>query len=200
MLCRHCKLVERASVDEAYLDLTDDVSARMSMMQNSTNGAAVTVDDVMLPNTHVVGYENAADDDKGTLRTSCSGIVVIFLLFRNQLKKQLMLLTLEISIVHNHFAIVSRCFWTFPSDDDHKVNSLLTLSVDNRRCDGLAQFLALTSRDSDDDVAATSSADDLRLAVAACIVEEMRKAVFDVTGFRCSAGIAHNKVMLRVLF
>ena len=57
----------------------------------------------------------------------------------------------------------------------------------------------MTSRDSDDDVAVTSSADDLRLAVAACIVEEMRKAVFDVTGFRCSAGIAHNKVMLRVL-
>ena len=73
VLCRHCKLVERASVDEAYLDLTDDVSARMLMMQNSTNGTAVTVDDVMLPNTHVVGYENAADDDKGTLRRSMFG-------------------------------------------------------------------------------------------------------------------------------
>ena len=33
-----------------------------------------------------------------------------------------------------------------------------------------------------------------RLAVAAQIVEEMRAAVYRDTGFRCSAGIAHNKV------
>ena len=33
-----------------------------------------------------------------------------------------------------------------------------------------------------------------RLAVAAQIVEEMRAAVYKDTGFRCSAGIAHNKV------
>ena len=39
----------------------------------------------------------------------------------------------------------------------------------------------------------TSAADRL-LAVAAIIVEEMRAAVFEQTGFRCSAGIAHNKV------
>ena len=32
------------------------------------------------------------------------------------------------------------------------------------------------------------------LAVAAQIVEEMRAAVYRDTGFRCSAGIAHNKV------
>ena len=35
---------------------------------------------------------------------------------------------------------------------------------------------------------------DRRLAVGAAIVEEMRKAVFTQTGFRCSAGIAANKV------
>ena len=39
----------------------------------------------------------------------------------------------------------------------------------------------------------TSAADQL-LAVAAVIVEEMRAAIFEQTGFRCSAGIAHNKV------
>jgi DNA polymerase eta len=38
----------------------------------------------------------------------------------------------------------------------------------------------------------TSSGDRL-LAAAAVIVEEMRAAIFEQTGFRCSAGIAHNK-------
>ena len=33
-----------------------------------------------------------------------------------------------------------------------------------------------------------------RLAIGALIAEEMRAAVYSETGFRCSAGIAHNKV------
>lgn len=33
-----------------------------------------------------------------------------------------------------------------------------------------------------------------RLAVGASIIEEMRAAIYEKTGFRCSAGIAHNKV------
>ena len=36
--------------------------------------------------------------------------------------------------------------------------------------------------------------DNTRLAVGASIMEDIRKAVYDTTGFRCSAGIAHNKV------
>lgn len=34
----------------------------------------------------------------------------------------------------------------------------------------------------------------LKLAIGAMIVEEMRDAVLAETGFKCSAGIAHNKV------
>jgi len=34
----------------------------------------------------------------------------------------------------------------------------------------------------------------LRLAVAGVIVEEIRAAVYQQTGFVCSAGISHNKV------
>ena len=41
--------------------------------------------------------------------------------------------------------------------------------------------------------------DNTRLAVGAAIMEEMRKAVYDKTGFRCSAGIAHNKVRANCL-
>lgn len=36
--------------------------------------------------------------------------------------------------------------------------------------------------------------DDVKLAIGAEIVGKMREAVFQETGFRCSAGIAHNKV------
>ena len=34
----------------------------------------------------------------------------------------------------------------------------------------------------------------LNLAVGAIVASEMREAVFEKTGFTCSAGIAHNKV------
>ena len=34
----------------------------------------------------------------------------------------------------------------------------------------------------------------VRLAVGGAIAEEMRAAVYRDTGFRCSAGVAHNKV------
>lgn len=33
-----------------------------------------------------------------------------------------------------------------------------------------------------------------KLAIAGIIVEEIRADIFDKTGFRCSAGIAQNKV------
>lgn len=35
---------------------------------------------------------------------------------------------------------------------------------------------------------------DLQLTMGAVIVEEIRAAVEAATGFRCSAGISHNKV------
>lgn len=37
---------------------------------------------------------------------------------------------------------------------------------------------------------------DRMLAVAAVIVEKMRAAVYEKTGYKCSAGIAHNKVKI----
>lgn len=44
----------------------------------------------------------------------------------------------------------------------------------------------------------SESSDDIqiqRLAVAGVIVENIRKEVFETTGFRCSAGISFNKVI-----
>ena len=40
--------------------------------------------------------------------------------------------------------------------------------------------------------------DDIKLAVGAAIIEEMRAEVFNQTQFRCSAGIAHNKVLAKL--
>lgn len=44
------------------------------------------------------------------------------------------------------------------------------------------------------------SSAELQLAVGALIVEEMRAAVEKHTGFRCSAGISHNKVGILIAF
>ena len=101
-------VVERASVDEAYLDITSMVQERME-----SSRSRIEEDDI--PNTYVVGVE---DKDKfGEWLSEAAG--------------------------------------------------------DNRT-------------------------DDLRLAAGAAIVEEMRKAVYEKTQFRCSAGVAHNKTLAKV--
>lgn len=62
MLSRFSSCVERASVDEAYIDLTEEVEKRLSSLSQDT----VTTD--KLPNTHVVGYNK----DKGIGIIFCS--------------------------------------------------------------------------------------------------------------------------------
>lgn len=39
----------------------------------------------------------------------------------------------------------------------------------------------------------------LRLAIGAMMVEKLRESIFRKTGFRCSAGIANNKVCNYIL-
>eukprot|EP00118_Oscarella_pearsei_P010775 m.68196 g.68196 ORF g.68196 m.68196 type:complete len:582 (+) comp35498_c0_seq4:2-1747(+) len=122
LLSRFGDCMERASIDEAYIDLTETVDRKMK-----TVGVAVPVEE--LANTHVVGWEaneKGKDKDKqgeevdedggGTLAWISSG-----------------------------------------------------LSMENRR-----------------------------LALGACIAEEIRRELFKETGFSCSAGIAHNKVLAKL--
>ncbi|XP_059172551.1 DNA polymerase eta-like [Physella acuta] len=108
---KFCSCVERASVDEAYLDLTMEVTQRMTGMAESP------VKDVQLPNTFVEAYDGA---------------------------------------------------------------------------DGKNEWLQKIYSDASVDKC------EQRLAVAACLVEEMRAAVFKDTGFTCSAGIAHNKMLAKL--
>ncbi|NXK54345.1 POLH polymerase, partial [Chauna torquata] len=59
-----------------------------------------------------------------------------------------------------------------------------------RQC-GLQEWLASLSFDNPD-------CPDLQLTMGAVIVEEMRVAVEAATGFRCSAGISHNKMLAKL--
>ncbi|PIK56922.1 hypothetical protein BSL78_06185 [Apostichopus japonicus] len=60
VLMQFSKKVERASIDEAYIDLTDEVEARLSQMGEHP----ISLE--MLPCTHVAGWqdENSAQDDE----------------------------------------------------------------------------------------------------------------------------------------
>ncbi|XP_052427658.1 DNA polymerase eta [Carassius gibelio] len=122
-------VVERASIDEAYMDLTASVQDKLKHM---------SVQDItpqQLRSTYVQGFP----------QTSSSG-------------------------------------WSEPAGTDKE----------ETRLRGLQQWLEhLSSSD-------LPSSAELHLTVGALIVEEMRAAVEEHTGFRCSAGVSHNKVLAKL--
>lgn len=65
------------------------------------------------------------------------------------------------------------------------------LSLEELRRRGLQEWLASLSFDN-------VNCPDLQLAMGAVIVEEIRVAVEKATGFRCSAGISHNKMLAKL--
>uniref|UniRef100_A0A671T5U8 DNA polymerase eta n=1 Tax=Sinocyclocheilus anshuiensis TaxID=1608454 RepID=A0A671T5U8_9TELE len=116
-------VIERASIDEAYMDLTGSVQDRLKHM---------SVQDItpqQLKSTYTQGFPQTSTSD--------------------------------------------------PSEDA-------------RRLRGLQQWLERLSS------SGQSSRAELCLTVGALIVEEMRAAVEEHTGFRCSAGISHNKVLAKL--
>ncbi|XP_064014853.1 DNA polymerase eta isoform X2 [Pogoniulus pusillus] len=115
--------IERASIDEAYLDLTGSARERLRALQGRPLAAA------LLPTTFVQGLP----DDRGPQ----------------------------------------------PGEKEEL-----------RQC-GLQEWLASLSFDNPD-------CPDLQLTMGAVIVEEIRVAVEAATGFRCSAGISHNKTLAKL--
>ncbi|XP_063359777.1 DNA polymerase eta [Cydia amplana] len=107
-------LLERASIDEAYLDITAPVKERLKTLNIST------INSDMMPNTFALGYDSIEQ---------------------------------FISDVHNY------------------------------GCDSI---------DFDHDHAKM-------LLVGAAVVSEIRAAVFRETGYTCSAGIAHNKILAKLV-
>ncbi|XP_054675553.1 DNA polymerase eta isoform X1 [Grus americana] len=115
--------IERASIDEAYLDLTGSARERLRALQGRPLAAA------LLPTTFVQGLPDAPDPQPGG---------------KEELRQR-----------------------------------------------GLHEWLASLSFDNPD-------CPDLQLTMGAVIVEEMRVAVEAATGFRCSAGISHNKTLAKL--
>ncbi|XP_025846761.1 DNA polymerase eta isoform X1 [Vulpes vulpes] len=118
-------VIERASIDEAYIDLTSAVQERLQNLQ----GQPISAD--LLPTTYIEGLPQGPTTAEGT---------------------------------------------------DQK---------EETRKQGLFQWLDSLQIDND-------TSPDLQLTVGAVIVEEMRAAIERETGFQCSAGISHNKVLAKL--
>ncbi|KAL1458184.1 hypothetical protein WDU94_008352 [Cyamophila willieti] len=123
VLSEFSNVVERASIDEAYIDLTDVVQDRMESI------GQISVD--QLANTFVVGFG--------------------------------------------------------PNNND-----------EDARKSGLSEWLDQIYNGEDTSLM-DNTEDFLELAVAGVIVEEIRAAVLSKTQFHCSAGIAHNKCLAKLV-
>ncbi|XP_041468176.1 DNA polymerase eta-like [Lytechinus variegatus] len=118
VLCKYSDSVERASVDEAYVDVTDQVQTRLAQMENQGQ----VLDPEQLPQTFIAGHDVAEEG----------------------------------------------------------------VDIEDVRKRGLETWLT------------SSDIERKRLGVGALIAEEMRAAVYDELGFRCSAGISHNKMLAKI--
>lgn len=118
-------VIERASIDEAYVDLTSAVQERLQKLQ----GQPISAD--WLPTTYIEGLPQGPATAEGTVE-------------KEEMRKQ-----------------------------------------------GLLQWLDSLQTDN-------TTSPDLQLTVGAVIVEEMRAAIERQTGFQCSAGISHNKVLAKL--
>ncbi|XP_036172455.1 DNA polymerase eta isoform X4 [Myotis myotis] len=121
----HFAVIERASIDEAYVDLTSAVQERLQKLQ----GQPISAD--LLPTTYIEGLPQGSTTAEGTIQ-------------KEEMRKQ-----------------------------------------------GLSQWLDSLQFDN-------TPSPDLQLTVGAVIVEEMRAAIERQTGFQCSAGISHNKVLAKL--
>ncbi|KAL1771963.1 DNA polymerase eta isoform X1 [Sigmodon hispidus] len=117
-------VIERASIDEAYIDLTSAVQDRLQKLQDHPISAD------LLPSTYIEGLPR--------------GPVIEETIQKEEIRKQ-----------------------------------------------GLLEWLSSLQIDD-------STSPDLQLTVGAVIVEEMRAAIEKKTGFQCSAGISHNKVLAKL--
>ncbi|KAJ8384763.1 hypothetical protein AAFF_G00198490 [Aldrovandia affinis] len=121
-------VIERASIDEAYMDLTATVQQRLRDAEDRR------VEPHLLKTTYVQGFPQTNVDQQGAAEETAS-------------------------------------------------------DKEERRALGLCEWLGSL---------ACGARAELQLALGATIVEEMRAAVEEHTGFRCSAGISHNKVLAKL--
>ncbi|XP_059215380.1 DNA polymerase eta [Centropristis striata] len=126
-------VIERASIDEAYMDLTASVQQRLKDMNDKQ------IEAYLLRMTHIQGYPQSSPEQEA-----------------------------------------------FAED--------AVLDKEEQRSRGLQQWLASLPVP----LLGEQNSAELQLTVGALIVEEMRAAVEKDTGFRCSAGVSHNKVLAKL--
>ncbi|XP_078462363.1 DNA polymerase eta [Lampetra planeri] len=136
-------IVERASIDEAYMDLTGALASRISAL----HGRPLVPDD--LPGTHVEGWPRDREVDAA-------------------------------------------------GEGDPAGVGGVEIDKETRRVRGLAEWLSSLGAEEDGEGGAAATNVELRLAMGAALVAEMRAAVEAETGFQCSAGIAHNKTLAKL--
>lgn len=124
-------LLERASVDEAYLDITETVITKLKEM----NAGTYKLDVKNFDGTFVVGYVNIGDYVQD---------------------------------------LTNRC----SRDDSHDYQQVFENESEYEK--------------------ASYKKSDLKLLIGAAIVNNIRAAVKEKTGFECSAGIAHNKILAKL--
>lgn len=126
-------VIERASIDEAYMDLTSAVQHRLKDM------ASKQIEPHLLRTTYIQGFPKNAPDEEEVAREPAS-------------------------------------------------------NKEAERSRGLVQWLSSFPAP----LSGEQYSPELQLTIGAIIVEEMRAAVEKDTGFRCSAGISHNKVLAKL--
>ena len=76
VLSRYCDCVERASIDEAFLDVTSLVKDRFKLLQQTLPQDSSLITSSMLPATHVAGYSVTMETDNKGL-CICSYIILL---------------------------------------------------------------------------------------------------------------------------
>ncbi|XP_074502147.1 DNA polymerase eta isoform X1 [Sebastes fasciatus] len=132
-------VIERASIDEAYMDLTAAVQQRLKNMTDKE------IEAHLLRATFIQGYPLSSPEQEAPA-------------------------------------------------EDAALDKASCLSPEKQRSRGVQQWLASLPVP----LVGEQSPADLQLTVGALIVEEMRAAVEKDTGFSCSAGISHNKVLSKL--
>lgn len=124
-------LLSRASVDEAYLDITEQVQSRLVDM----NQGKFSLQPSSLKNTFAVGYENIGE----------------------------------------YVQVISK---RISKGAQANEDELADVAIDDRK---------------------SYRKSDIKLLIAASIVTEIRAAVKEKTGYDCSAGIAHNRILAKLV-
>ncbi|XP_076046496.1 DNA polymerase eta-like [Oratosquilla oratoria] len=137
VLCEYSDCVERASIDEAYIDMTSAVLERIAKMDE------YLIDKSIFKSTWISGFDNLEGSEEEN---------------KEDIRRQ------------------------------GVIDWLRALYQDEQCSIECGTYLKDITSDH-------PSWDDFRLAVAAATFEEVRAEIFARTGFKCSAGIAHNKML-----